>query len=353
MLNCRSCEVAEDDPREVSCINQPAALFHRKNRNRYSYRMSERVTCIYFGEALGRYGFGEGHPFGPDRIQAFWQETLKQGLDKKVSVAAPQTCNDQALLAFHTQDYINRVKAQSRRGHGFLDAGDTPAFKGVYEAACAVAGSVLDGAENILSGEYSKVFVPIAGLHHARRDSAAGFCVFNDVGVLIENLRFQHGIKRIAYVDIDAHHGDGVFYAFESDPDLIYADIHEDGRFLYPGTGAVEETGKGQAKGTKLNIPLPPFANDTHFHRVWPSVEDFVRQGKPELIILQAGADSIEGDPITHMAFTPAAHAYTARQLNRLADEFCNGRFIALGGGGYNRVNLALAWNAVVAAMLG
>lgn len=314
--------------------------------------MSIKPVIIYFGEALGRYGFGDGHPFGPDRIHAFWQETVKQGLDKEVSLATPQVCDEQALAAFHTQQYIDRVKTQSKSGDGFLDGGDTPSFQGVYEAACTVTGSVLDGAENILSGDHPKVFVPIAGLHHARRDSAAGFCVFNDAGVLIENLRLRHGIRRIAYIDIDAHHGDGVFYAFESDPELIFADIHEDGRYLYPGTGAIEETGIGKARGTKLNVPLPPFANDTHFHRVWPTVEDFIRQGKPELIILQAGADSIEGDPITHMAFTPAAHAYAARQLSRLANEFCNGRFIALGGGGYNRTNLALGWNAVVEAML-
>jgi acetoin utilization protein AcuC len=314
--------------------------------------MSEKTVSIYFGEALGRYGFGEGHPFGPDRIQAFWQETLKQGLEKRVHVASPKACGDQALSLFHTAEYIARVKALSKIGHGYLDQGDTPAFRGVYKAACTVVGSALDGIDAILSGSHTKIFVPIAGLHHARRDSAAGFCVFNDVGVVIENLRKLHGIRRIAYVDIDAHHGDGVFYAFENDPDIIIADIHEDGHFLYPGTGAIEETGKGEAKGTKLNIPLPPYADDSHFFRVWPSVEDFIRQAKPELIILQAGADSIQGDPITHMGFTPAAHAHAAKQLNRLANEFCNGRFIALGGGGYNRKNLALGWNAVVREMI-
>jgi acetoin utilization protein AcuC len=314
--------------------------------------MGEKPVTIYFGEALGRYGFGEGHPFGPDRIEAFWQETLKQGLDKRVSVATPQLCHEEMLLPFHTQAYINQVKVQSESGQGYLDAGDTPAFPGIYEAACTVVGTVLHGMQAILSGSHPKIFVPIAGLHHAKRDSAAGFCVFNDAGVLIENLRLNHGIRRIAYVDIDAHHGDGVFYAFESDPDLIFADIHEDGRYLYPGTGAVEETGKGKAKGTKLNVPLPPFANDAHFHRVWPTIEAFIRQSKPELIILQAGADSIQGDPITHMAFTPAVHEYAANRLNKLADELCDGRFIALGGGGYNRSNLALGWNGVVKAML-
>jgi acetoin utilization protein AcuC len=314
--------------------------------------MSEKPVTIYYGEALGHYGFGDWHPFGPDRLQAFWQETVKQGLDKQVNIAAPRLCNEEALVLFHTQAYVNRVKVQSKTGSGYLDAGDTPAFHGIYEAGCAVVGSVLDGMERIIDGTDQKVFVPIAGLHHARRDSAAGFCVFNDVGVLIEHLRHKHGIRRIAYVDIDAHHGDGVFYAFESDPDLIIADLHEDGRYLYPGTGAVDETGKGEAKGRKLNIPLPPYANDAHFHRVWPTVETFIRKGKPELIILQAGADSIQDDPITHMAFTPAVHEYTATRLSRLSNEFCSGRFIALGGGGYNRTNLALGWNGVVKAML-
>jgi len=314
--------------------------------------MSEQSVGVYFGEALGRYGFGQGHPFGPDRIQAFWKETVKQGLDKRVHIAAPRLCDDRALSVFHTPEYIARVKAQSKTGTGYLDLGDTPAFRGIYEAACTVAGSVLDGMEHILSDRHPKIFVPIAGLHHARRDAAAGFCVFNDVGILIERLRALRGIRRIAYVDIDAHHGDGVFYAFESDPDVIVADIHEDGRYLYPGTGSVDETGQGAAKGTKLNVPLPPYANDTDFFNVWPFVEDFVRRGKPEIIILQAGADSLQGDPITHMAFTPSAHAHAASQLNRLADELCNGHFIALGGGGYNRNNLALGWNEVIKAML-
>jgi len=203
-----------------------------------------------------------------------------------------------------------------------------------------------------MAGDARRIFVPIAGLHHARRDGAAGFCVFDDIGVLIETLRAVHGIRRVAYVDIDAHHGDGVFYAFEEDPDLVFADIHEDGRFLYPGTGFADETGKGAARGTKLNLPMQPGTDDAGFQAAWPGLEEFVRAGRPEFIILQAGADSIAGDPITHMRFTPDAHAHAAQRLCRLADEFCDGRIIALGGGGYNRTNIALGWNAVLRAML-
>jgi acetoin utilization protein AcuC len=170
--------------------------------------------------------------------------------------------------------------------------------------------------------------------------------------VIIETLRQVYGIRRIAYVDIDAHHGDGVFYAFESDPDLIFADIHEDGRYLYPGTGFAEETGKGAAAGTKLNLPLDPGSDDTEFDRVWPLVEQHLVNFKPEIVLFQAGADSIAGDPITHMRFTPAAHGKAARRLIKIADEYCQGRIIAMGGGGYNRNNLALGWNEVLKAML-
>ena len=310
------------------------------------------MVAIYQGEALARYGFGEGHPFGPDRLAAFWRETVHQGLDRRVTQLDPRDCDPEALALFHTTEYVARVQQQSVTGSGYLDYGDTPAFRGVYEAATAVVGSGLDALARIMSGEVDKVFIPIAGLHHARRDSAAGFCVFNDPGVLIETLRRQYGIQRVAYVDIDAHHGDGVFYAFESDPDVTVADIHEDGHYLYPGTGFASETGKGDAAGTKLNLPAPPGADDTFFTRAWPEALEFVRAARPEFIILQAGADSIAGDPITHMRFTPEAHARAARDLAAVADEFSDGRLIATGGGGYNRNNLALGWNAVVSALL-
>ena len=310
------------------------------------------MVTVYFGDDLARYGFGEGHPFGADRIHAFWAESVKRGLHRRVEIALPVSCAEADLLRFHEHAYVERVKARSKTGTGFLDCGDTPAFPGVFEAACFVVGSDLDGLSRMMSGDSTRVLIPIAGLHHGRRDGAAGFCAFNDCGVLIETLRTRFGLRRIAYVDIDAHHGDGVFYAFEDDPELIFADIHEDGRYLYPGTGFADETGTGEAVGTKLNVPLAPGSDDTDFHRVWPEVEAFVRAGRPEIILFQAGADSIRNDPITHMAFTPAAHGHAARRLCRLADELCAGRLIVMGGGGYNRTNLAHAWNEVLEAMV-
>lgn len=314
--------------------------------------MNNSNVALYVSPALGAYGFGNDHPFGTDRMAAFFKESTKQGLDKQVQLLAPTACDEGDLVRFHTQDYVQKVQRLSKAGEGFLDQGDTPTFKGVYEAGSTVVGAGLDGLSLLMAGDCDKIFVPIAGLHHASRESAAGFCVFNDAGVLIETLRQEYGLQRIAYIDIDAHHGDGVFYAFEDDPDLIFADIHEDGKFLYPGTGDAAETGKGEAVGTKLNIPLAPGADDAAFYQAWGELGEFVSAGRPEFIILQAGADSIKGDPITHMAFTPEAHRHAAKRLAYIADQQCNGRLIALGGGGYNRNNLALAWNAVVEAML-
>ncbi len=310
-------------------------------------------TCVYLGEPLARYDFGAGHPFGPYRYPAFVNAFDSRGLGRLVCRKAPVMARREEIETFHEPAYVAEVAAASRRGSGWLDQGDTPAFPGVYEAAATVVGTVLDAVRAICEGECHNGFVPIAGLHHARRDGAAGFCVFNDCGVAIETLRRRHGLHRIAYVDIDAHHGDGVFYAFEEDPALCFVDFHEDGRCLYPGTGAAEETGRGPARGTKLNIPLPPESNDETFLAHWPRALDFIGAARPEFILLQCGADSLAGDPLTHLAYTEVVHRRVTGDLRALAGSCCEGRLLALGGGGYHPDNLARAWCAVVAALCG
>ncbi len=200
------------------CTNAAGAGMRKSSENYYIGLMT---VSVYYGKQLGAYGFGEDHPFGVDRQQAFWDEFIERKLDQQTTVQQPVQATEDDLLLFHTAEYVEKVRTLSQRGEGFLDAGDTPAIKGIYEAAACVAGSVIDSAEKILSNETTRAFVPIAGLHHAYRDRASGFCVFNDVGVVIEVLKQRHGLKRIAYVDIDAHHGDGVFYCFEDDPKVF------------------------------------------------------------------------------------------------------------------------------------
>ncbi len=307
---------------------------------------------VVVSERLARYGFGDGHPFGPDRHAAFVREFEARGLNRRVRVLEPRDATYDELISFHTPAYVDFVRERSVTGQGFLDAGDTPAFRGVFDAASVVVGATLNATDAIMSGGCRRGFVPIAGLHHAGRDRAAGFCVFNDCGVAIELLRKRSGLERIAYVDIDAHHGDGVFYGFEDDAGVIFADLHEDGRYLYPGTGSLEETGAGAARGTKLNLPLPPGADDTVFAQEWPKVIAHLERFEPQFIILQCGADSLEGDPITHLRLSPKSHGRAARELSQLADRLGHGRVLGLGGGGYNRGNIAQGWNAVVEGLL-
>jgi len=310
------------------------------------------VVAVVVSQQLGAYGFPQGHPFGTDRLAAFLAEFEARGLGQRVLTLPAREASREELLSFHTEGYVRRVEEASTHGTGLLDAGDTPAFPGVYEAAACVVGSVLNAADAMLAGRCRRAFIPIAGLHHARPDSAGGFCVFNDCGVAIRHF-LAHGLKRVAYIDIDAHHGDGVFYAFEDDPAVIFADMHEDGRFLYPGTGAAAETGRGPAAGTKLNVPLPPGAGDDVFGELWPQVMAHLARFEPEALILQCGADSIGGDPLTHLRFSPqGAHGRAARELSAFAEAQGHGRVLALGGGGYNRANLAHAWTAVVEGLL-
>ena len=309
-------------------------------------------VCVFNDPRLASYNFGEQHPFGPARFEAFNAAFIARGLDQRIQTCEALSATQAQIERFHDHDYVENVKLASLAGAGYLDQGDTPAFAGVYEASALVAGTTLQAIHLIMTGQCRRAFTPIAGLHHARRHTAAGFCVFNDCGIAIEALRREYGVQRIAYVDIDAHHGDGVFYSFEADPDLAFADLHEDGRFLYPGTGAVTETGIDAAAGTKLNVPMPMEANDALFDKVWDSVVSFITRAKPEFILLQCGADSIQGDPITHMAYSPHAHARATTELCKLADELCEGRLLAMGGGGYNLDNIAAGWCAVVQAMI-
>ncbi len=309
-------------------------------------------VCACVDGRLGSYAFGDAHPFGPKRLPAFAEEAGRRGLIEQMHLCDAVQASGQQIEMFHTHAYVERVRACSEAGSGFLDYGDTPAFAGIYEAAATVAGTVLDIMNRIMQGECRRGFVPISGLHHARRGQAAGFCAFNDCGIAIEALLSGYGLKRVAYVDIDAHHGDGVFYAFEGSPGVIIADMHEDGRYLYPGTGFGDETGTGEARGTKLNLPLPPAACDADFFEAWERAEAFVREHSPEFILFQCGADCLRGDPITHLNYSAGVHRHAAGRLCALAEDVCDGRILALGGGGYAPENLAAAWCAVVQSFL-
>jgi acetoin utilization protein AcuC len=314
--------------------------------------MPKPSLAIISGQALADYHFGDQHPFGPFRLQAFLDGLKHQNLTAQLEWLEPVSCHLQSLLSFHSIEYLEKLKYMSEFGEGFLDHGDTPARKGIYEAGSAIVGSVLNMLDQIMAGHHRRGFVPIAGLHHGYPNHCSGFCIFNDCAIAIEHLRKKHQLQKILYVDIDAHHGDGVFYSYESDCNLYIVDFHEDGKSLYPGTGDADETGTGAATGHKMNIPLPQQAGDDLFAHHWAEAEAFMHTIQPEFIIFQCGADSMKGDPITHLELTQKSYRLAALSLTKIADRYCAGRMIGLGGGGYNLKNISIAWPTVIRAML-
>lgn len=309
-------------------------------------------TCIFIGDELAKYGFPNGHPFSTQRHEAYHSALKSSGLIDKCCIRSPQIADIEQLQLFHTKEYVSKVQHFSELGSGYLDAGDTPAFPGVYEAAATVVGTAITAVDAVMQKNCKYAFNPIGGLHHARRETASGFCVFNDCGVAIEYLQSRYKLKQILYVDIDAHHGDGVFYSFEDDKQLIFLDFHQDSRTLYPGTGRSIETGKGSARGTKLNIEMPPGSTDDGFLIQWNKAKEFIDQYEPEFVLLQCGVDSMSGDPITDMQYSQSTHRFVTRELISYAESHCEGRLVALGGGGYNLDNISKGWCAVTETMV-
>jgi acetoin utilization protein AcuC len=313
-------------------------------------------TSVLLGDKLARYGFGSSHPFNNNRMEAFWNKFRELVPDTSmIEVVEPTTASEEAILSFHDKAYVDLVKKYSQLGSGYLDSGDTPVYMGVFEAAATVVGSSLRALEEVVEKRSASrhAFNPIGGLHHAYRGYASGFCVFNDIGIVIQWARDKYGLDRIAYIDIDAHHGDGVYYEFEKDPLTFIADVHEDGKYLFPGTGSREERGMGDAEGTKLNVPVAPGSTDKEFMASFREVERFIdKVAKPDLIIFQCGADCIESDPLTHLRYSPESHKYASRSLHKLAHRYCDGKIIALGGGGYDLNNIGKAWTNVVLSFI-
>jgi len=310
-------------------------------------------TAVVIGEQLREYDLGANHPLRPERLKIALALAKNYELISSVDILTPRLAKFEDLTLFHTAEYVNKVKEYSRLGYGLLDAGDTPAFSGCFEIASWIVGASLVGIEAVINGKADHVFNFSGGLHHAHPGKASGFCIFNDPAVCISYLKKKYGIKRIAYIDIDAHHGDGVMYGFYNDPSVLDIDFHEDGRYLFPGSGFSNEIGEGKAKGLKINVPLPPKVNDKlyleAFHRIVPAA---LRSYEPEIILLQSGADSHKGDPLAHLSITVKTYSEIASWLHKFVHEKCYGKIVIFGGGGYLLSNVARCWVKVLSVFL-
>jgi acetoin utilization protein AcuC len=304
---------------------------------------------------LWEHGHGPAHPLKPERLQRTYELLEEFGVfaAQNVMLIAPRQAISAELGLFHTQEYIQVVKALSRGESGVplwrynFSAGDNPVFAGMYESEALKVGSALLGAELILKGACDVAFSYGGGLHHGRPDSASGFCVFNDAAVILHWL-VRQGL-RAAYVDIDVHHADGVQAAFYDSNQVLTISLHQDGRTLFPGTGSVDEMGIGEGKGYSVNVPLPPFTDDEAY--VWAFqqvVPPLVERFAPDILVTQLGVDTHYLDPLANLALTTHGHEALFQEFDRLA-----GRWLALGGGGYNLDVVPRSWTLALGVMAG
>ena len=269
-----------------------------------------------------------------------------------VLVAEPRYATEAELRLFHKPEYLEFVSRVSKVGGTFLDSGDTPGFRGCYEASALAAGASLTAVDLVMTDKATYGMNISGGLHHAHPDRASGFCIFNDPAISIAYLRKQYGVRKILYLDVDAHHGDGVMYGFYSDGGVLDIDFHEDGHHLFPGTGFTSEVGEGQGVGMKVNVPLPPFTGDELYLPLFREiVPRAVKEFHPEVLLLQCGADSHANDLLAHLQLTTKSYLEIVNAVRELASTV-GGKLVVFGGGGYNQANVARAWTLVAAALL-
>ncbi len=310
-------------------------------------------TALVHSDEWRRFDYGPEHPLRMERLGLTFRLMEAYGLTSlpRSRVVTPAPAEIDEIAAFHTRDYIETLRAvgagdwvphAARYG---LGPGDNPIFPGLWDLARVCAGGSLMAAALVAEGEADRVFHFAGGLHHAMPDRASGFCYVNDPVLAIMALRRRGW--RVAYVDIDAHHGDGVQFAFYDDPNVLTISTHERGDRLFPGTGFVDELGRGEGVGYSVNLPLQPFTDDAVYAPAFEAVvPKLLTAFAPDALVLQLGIDSHRTDPLTHLAFTVQGFEAAVRRLLGLVP-----RVVALGGGGYDLPNVARAWTAAWAAM--
>ncbi len=309
------------------------------------------------------YDFGPTHPLKPVRVELTVELIRALEIcdgDHAIEVPAGSYTEDE-LLRVHDSDYVEAVKrlssessTRSRAWEYGLGPGDNPVFVGMHAASMRVCAASKEAARLVWEGEAKHAFNPAGGLHHAMRGRASGFCIYNDPAVAIDWL-LEQGAGRIAYIDVDVHHGDGVEAIFYDDPRVLTISLHESGSYLFPGTGWPDDVGGEGAKGSAVNVPLSPRTTGDVWLEAYDAVaEPLVRAFDPDVIVTQLGCDTHATDPLAHLALTVDDYGEIAGRLHQLAHETAGGRWVATGGGGYQLVQVVpRAWTTYFAEMSG
>ena len=311
---------------------------------------------VVWDEGYLDYDFGE-HPMNPIRLELTIKLARELGVLDRVEMLVPVIAAPEDLLRVHSREYLDAVRAASSdpafEGFG-LGTDDDPVFSGMYEASALIAGGSQLAARQLWSGACSHAVNIAGGLHHAMRDHASGFCVFNDVVLAIREL-LAAGAERVAYVDVDVHHGDGVQAAFYDDPRVMTISLHQDPRTLFPGTGMPSEIGAGAAAGTSINLALPPGTSDRGWLRAFGAVvPSAVRSFGPDVLVTQCGCDTHHEDPLANLELSVDGQRAAIGELHRLAHEVAAGRWLAFGGGGYGVLRcVPRTWTHLIAEASG
>src|SRR5215475_1922047 len=315
---------------------------------------------VAWDDALIQYDFGPGHPLAPVRVALTMELAGELGVlsAPSVTMVTPSPATDAELETVHDDDYVAAVRQAGRLLAADLQYGlgttDNPVFEGMHEASAMVAGATLTAARAIWPGPAVHAVSIAGGLHHAMRRAASGFCVYNDLVIAIKWL-LSAGATRVAYVDTDVHHGDGVQAAFYDDPRVLTISLHEHPATLFPGTGLPGETGTGAGDGYAVNVALPAGTSDAGWLRAFDAVvPPLLRAFKPEVLVTQHGCDSHRLDPLADLELTVDAQRQAALWLHELAHELCDGRWLLTGGGGYALVQVVpRTWTHLLAIAAG
>ncbi len=299
--------------------------------------------CAFvYAPELGRYELSADHPFKPVRLELTRTLLEACGLLTEANIVTPEPFTEKQLLTLHDSAFVAAVAAASR-GEPVTDAlryglgtPDNPVSLGLHDAILRICGASLTAVRLVASGRFTRALNLSGGLHHAGHAKMSGFCTYNDIALAVHEAVTRYGL-RVAYLDLDAHHGDGVQEFFYTSGEVLTLSVHESGRYLFPGSGFTYEVGQGAGRGLSVNLPLEPFTEAASYLEVLETVlPKALGAFRPDLIVLQAGADMHRYDPLTDLHLSVQGIAESYALVSHLADEFCGGRLVATGGGGYD-----------------
>ncbi len=315
------------------------------------------AVAVFYDERFMKYDFGPHHPLHEDRILLHYELSKALGLLSSEGVSEPdfKPATDEHLQLVHTQKYIEEIRRLSHQnGYATLDKGDTVAFPGAYDIARLKVGGTIAAVDSVIQGISDHSWNPGGGLHHAHAERASGFCIFNDVAIACHYLKRRYNKKRIMYLDIDVHHGDGVEEQFIADQEVLTLSIHQTGRTLFPGTGYPHEIGEGPGRGYTVNLPLPPYTQDEQYLQAFEAiVPPIIKAYEPEVIVMQAGVDAHFQDQLGNLILTTQAFSHISHRVHELAHKYSNGQLVAVGGGGYSYLSVPRCWTIILAQIIG